>query len=495
MDGIPLIVLAAACAGLVIAVLVLAMRRPAAGSGAGAAEEAARLREDLREATVRAQFAAGLQEKLDAAEARAVAAEKELEAVRATAAADRRAHQEKVQELIAFREDMTKQFKALSQDALAAQSDNFTKANKERMEILLNPLREQITKFEKDFKDDGQQRVAQRTAMETLVQTLKEQTASVQAEAGNLARALKSSSQAQGAWGEMILKTILEKAGLREGEEFVTQDHQTTEEGGRHRPDVVVNFPDGKKLVVDSKVSLVAFERCVNCEDEAERAAHLKDHLTSLRRHIRGLSEKDYAQHYGGVDFVILFVPVEGALSLAIQNDPEIQADAVTRNVMIASPNTLLMGLRTVQNMWTRERQHQNAQAIAERAGKLYEKFVGFVDDLEKVGASIQRAHSQYDTAYGKLTSGRGNLIRQAELLKSMGAQTSKQLPEKMLAMSDDRDDDEAPEAPKTKPGKKGDAQHPERIPGLNGGKADSYDDLSEDEKLVADTISSDTDA
>ncbi|RYD70233.1 MAG: DNA recombination protein RmuC, partial [Verrucomicrobiaceae bacterium] len=261
-------------------------------------------------------------------------------------------------------------------------------------------------------------------------------------EAGNLARALKGQAQTQGAWGEMILSTVLEKAGLREGEEFVVQESHTLESGERLRPDVVVNFPDGKKLVVDSKVSLVAFERCVNCDDEAERAAHLNEHLKSVRNHIKGLSGKDYARLYGGVDFVILFVPVEGALSLAIQNDPNIQTEAVERGVMIASPNTLLMGMRTVQNVWMREYQNRNVTKIADRAGKLYDKFVGFAEDMEKIGVSLNNARNAYEDARGKLASGRGNLVRQAEELKKLGAKTSKKLPEPLLALGDDGDDE-----------------------------------------------------
>jgi DNA recombination protein RmuC len=523
------IVLGGFCAVLAIAVLALAFRTSAAvrterrleheRDDVRAALEAERAalrqaqaelqtaREDLREAAVHAARAPALEAKLQESEARANAAEKELEVTLTRASEREQAAQEKLQALADFRVEMEKQFKALSADALTAQSESFTKANKEKLEVLLAPLKEQINRFETDFKQDGQQRVAQRTAMETLVQSLKEQTTQVQNEAGALARALKGQAQTQGAWGEMILKTILEKAGLREGEEFVTQDSRTTEDGARHRPDVVVNFPDGKKLVVDSKVSLVAFERCVNCEEEAERAAHLKEHLTSLRRHIRSLSEKDYAQHYGGVDFVILFVPVEGALSLAIQNDPEIQSEAVSRNVMIASPNTLLMGLRTVQNMWTRERQSRNAEAIAERAGRLYEKFASFVVDLEKVGDSLSGARKQYDAAYGKLTGGPGNLVRQTELLKTMGARTNKQISDRTLALSDEREEEEMPDKAKAKPETKaepqeqtkpakprGKANHPEHVPGLNGG-AKNYDGLSEEEKLVADSISQDWDA
>jgi|JI10StandDraft_1071094.scaffolds.fasta_scaffold108613_2 DNA recombination protein RmuC len=353
-----------------------------------------------------------------------------------------KASAEKIDALSQFRDDMENKFKLLSLEVLKEQSQTFGDTNKEKLEVLLGPLKREIEQFKTDFKSDGEKRAEQRGAMEQLVGILKAETSKVRDEAGNLARALKGQAQTQGAWGEMILSTVLEKAGLREGEEFVVQESHTLEGGERLRPDVVVNFPDGRKLVVDSKVSLVAFERCVNCDDEAERAAHLNDHLKSVRGHIKGLSEKDYARLYGGVDFVILFVPVEGALSLAIQNDPNIQTEAVERGVMIASPNTLLMGMRTVQNVWMREYQNRNVTKIADRAGKLYDKFVGFTEDLEKVGASLNNARSAYEDARSKLASGRGNLVRQAEELKKLGAKTSKKLPDPLLALGEDGDDD-----------------------------------------------------
>lgn len=353
-----------------------------------------------------------------------------------------KASAEKIEALTQLRQDMEDKFKVLASEVLKEQSQTFGETNKEKLEVLLGPLKLEIEQFKADFKTDGEKRAEQRGAMEQLVGALKVETNKVRDEAGNLARALKGQAQTQGAWGEMILSTVLEKAGLREGEEFVVQESHTLEGGERLRPDVVVNFPDGRKLVVDSKVSLVAFERCVNCDDEAERAAHLSEHLKSVRTHIKGLSEKDYARLYGGVNFVILFVPVEGALSLAIQNDPNIQTEAVERGVMIASPNTLLMGLRTVQNVWMREYQNRNVTKIADRAGKLYDKFVGFAEDLERIGASINNARNAYEDARSKLSSGRGNLVRQAEELKTLGAKTSKKLPAPLLALGEDGDDE-----------------------------------------------------
>ncbi len=354
---------------------------------------------------------------------------------------------EKIEALSQIREDMEARFRLLSRDILKEQSETFGEANKARLDLLLEPLKREIEQFKTEFRTDGEKRAEQRGAMEQLVGVLKQETVKVRDEAGNLARALKGQTQTQGAWGEMILATVLEKAGLREGEEFVIQASHTLDNGTRLRPDVVVNFPDGRKLVVDSKVSLVAFERCVNSDDEAARSAHLNEHLKSLRGHIKDLSGKDYSKLYGGVDFVILFVPVEGALSLAIQNDPSLQGDAVERRVMIASPNTLLMGLRTVQNVWAREYQNRHAAEIADQAGRLYDKFVGFVEDLEKVGSGLTTARNAYEDAFSKLTSGRGNLVGRAEKLKKLGAKASKKLPGAVLALEDDREEDEAPDA------------------------------------------------
>lgn len=437
-----LIGVAAFLAGAFLAALivfVLTTRRANA-----AREELSRTKGDLREAAVKAGQADDIRAKLDQSEARLHQAEKDLESLRSRAEEREKAHQEKVETLIAFRQDMEKEFKTLADQALEKQSRTFAETNQEKVQMLLNPLREQIKNFETAFQKDGHTRTEQTTTLRHMFEQLEKQTGQISKEATDLTNALKGSTQQQGAWGEMILETILEKSGLREGEEFVTQNTaHTAEDGTRLRPDVVVNLPNEQKLVIDSKVSLLSFERCVNCEEEAERNAHLKSHINSVRNHIKGLSAKDYAQLYGGVDFVVLFVPIESALSLAIQHDSEIQSYAASNNVMIASPNTLLMALRTVQNLWRIENQNRHAQEIASRAGALYEKFAGFAEDLEKVGLNIDRARNAYDDARKKLSTGRGNLVRQAEMLKEMGAETSKSLPDKLTALSHHEDGEE----------------------------------------------------
>lgn len=446
----PILIAALFAAGLVLgglAVYVLAALPRARAAAAAEAEaeeheaEANRLREDLREATVRAQQTGALAEKLEKAEAGWRQAERELEASRASAAERDKAHRQQVETLTEFRQAMEEKFKALAGEALEKQSETFAKNNQEKVTLMLSPLKEQITKFEAAFKEDGNTRSAQTATLRHMFEQLEKQTGQISKEATDLTNALKGSAQQQGAWGEMILETILEKSGLREGEEFVTQTGaQTTEDGNRLRPDVVVNLPNDQKLVIDSKVSLVAFERCVNCEEEAEREAHLKRHLASVRNHIKGLSGKDYSQLYGGVDFVVLFVPIESALSLAIQHDSEVQGFAASNNVMIASPNTLLMALRTVQNLWRIENQNRNAQSIAEEAGKMYDKLALFVSSLEGVGSSLAGAQKSYDKAMNQLSTGRGNVLGRAEKLKRMGASASKSLPSSLT--SEDAEDE-----------------------------------------------------
>ena len=252
-------------------------------------------------------------------------------------------------------------------------------------------------------------------------------------ETHDLTQALKGKSQTQGAWGEMILSTILQRSGLREGEEYVTQESHSTDEGARLRPDVIVKLPDDKRIVIDSKVSLSAFTDYVNEGDPVAKAEHLTRHVVSMRGHIKGLSRKEYHQ-VTGLDFVIMFVPIEGALAAALQDDPALTGFAAEHNVAIGTPTTLMLALRTVANVWHVERRNKNAEEIAERAGKLYDKFVGFIVDMRALGGQLEKARRTYDDALGKLSTGSGNLVRQTEMLKELGAKTSKALPLELAA-------------------------------------------------------------
>lgn len=346
-------------------------------------------------------------------------------------------HSQRLDEVKSAREEMQKTFRLTAEDILKTSGAELNKQGTERLQVLLTPLREQLGKLEQQVTQDAEKRTAQTTQIATVMQTLHSDAKRMSDEAHNLTRALTSSSKTQGDWGELVLQNILEQAGLREGYEFFTQETKSSEDGRRLRPDIVVEMPGAQRLVIDSKVSLTAFKDTVRDDaSEAERGAALKAHITSVRAHIKSLGAKDYAALYEGVNFTLMFIPLEGAASLALQNDPELSTFAWEHGVMIATPTTLMMAMRTVQNLWTIDRQNQNARAIAERAGALYDKFEGFVSDLDAVGNRIDQAQAAWSDARGKLVAGRGNVIRQAEMLKTLGAQTKKALPEDLVAAS-----------------------------------------------------------
>jgi len=322
-----------------------------------------------------------------------------------------------------MRLQMTNEFKVIANDILTSNSEKFTKQNKEQVDALLNPLREKIGEFQKGLIDD-------RAAMGERIKILSEESMRMATEANNLTRALKGNSQTQGAWGEMILSTILERSGLREGEQFVTQQTYGDGDGGRLRTDVEVMMPNGDSIVIDSKVSLTAFETFTNSDDPEARAEHLAAHIASIRAHIKTLSGKDYQRHArSGMDFVLMFVPIEAAFSVAITEDPLLIDFATSQGVFINTPTTLMSVLRTVRNVWDIEKRHQNAEQIAERAGALYDKVAGFVGTMDKLDKSLEGARRSFDDAKSQLSSGRGNVLRQVEMLRELGAKSGKTLP------------------------------------------------------------------
>lgn len=428
------IVVSAALAGL--ALLIDRKRRSLDRELAQARERNSAMQGDLKAAAAKLERVAALEAELAGERDRANSAEQGLAGATASLAA-------REQSLAELRNEMEGRFAALAQTVLSKQTETLTAVSQERLEGLLGPLRGQIDKFEKAFVDDGKARADQTATLRSQIAMLGLGAEKVQLEAGNLAKALKGQVQVQGAWGEMVLHTILEKSGLRRGEEFFIHDTRHAD-GRRLQPDVVVNLPGGEKLIVDSKVSLTSFEKCVGCEDDAERGVHLRGHASSLRNHIKGLADKDYSANYQGVDFVIMFVPIEGALSLALQNDPEIASYALTRNIFIASPTTLLLALRTVENLWRVERQNRNAEEIAKTAGKLYGSFVKFLGEIKTVGAALGKAHDEYEKAYKRLGTGRDNLVRLSERLRDMGARTNDAIPDDVLAISESAGEEEA---------------------------------------------------
>ena len=258
-------------------------------------------------------------------------------------------------------------------------------------------------------------------------------------DAQNLVKALKGDTKAQGDWGEIQLERILERSGLRKGEEYTIQESFTTEEG-RKRPDVIVNLPEEKKIIIDSKVSLVSYEKFVSAEDEEQKNIHIKSYIDSVKRHIKELSEKKYQSLFdvGSLDFVLMFIPIEPAFSLAIQYGENLYVDAYDKNIIIVSPSTLLATLRTIANIWKQELQNRNVLEIAKQSGALYDKFVSFTEDLISVGNRLDQAKGSYVDAMKKLTDGSGNLVRRAEKIRELGAKTSKQLPQSLVNRADD---------------------------------------------------------
>jgi len=335
---------------------------------------------------------------------------------------------------------MTGEFKLLAEDVMKVHGENFSKHNKEQIDGLLAPLREKLTEFQQGLQTANMESVKERATLGEQIRALSNASAKMTLETANLTRALKGEAQTQGAWGEMILGSILQRSGLREGEEYVVQQTQPTDDGQRLRPDVIVELPGGQRIVIDSKVSLIAFEAFVNAENDEGRQLHLARHLASIRGHIRTLSGKEYHAAAGSkLDYVVMFIPIEGALAVALQGDAQITAFAVECNVAIATPTTLMIALRTVANVWQVERRNRNAEAIALRAGRMYDKFVGFVQDMSTLDNRLGQARTAFDDAMGKLSAGQGNLVTQIERLKALGAKTTKSLPAALIA--DDQPD------------------------------------------------------
>lgn len=334
-----------------------------------------------------------------------------------------------------LQEKFTKDFEILANKILEQKSEKFTLLNKENIQNILNPLNEKIKLFEEKVDKNSNDFIERHAELGKQLQFLNEQNLKISEEAINLTRALKGDTKMQGNWGEMVLERVLERSGLEKNSEYFVQQNFTNDSGKRVMPDVVIHLPGDKKMIVDSKVSLNAYERYINENDSLAKAKHLKDHLISVKRRVEELSAKNYHALYQmeSPDFVLLFIPIESAFAIASHEYPALYSDAFEKNIIIVTPTTLLAVLKTIDTMWQNEKQKENALEIAKQAGALYDSFTNLTEDLLKVGKQIGTVQNTYDTAMKKLT-GKGNLVRKVEKLKKLGASASKQLDPKLIA-------------------------------------------------------------
>ena len=345
------------------------------------------------------------------------------------------ANEDKIRLLQEAEQRLIQQFENLANKIFEQKTEKFSAANKQGLDALLTPLKDQIEGFKRQVSDHYVKEGQERASLKTEILTLKQLNQRITEDAAALTKALKGDNKQQGNWGEVVLDRILSQSGLREGHEFHTQSQYRSEEGKAYKPDVIVDLPNDKQVIIDSKVSLSAYERYFNEEDEGQRDVYLREHVTSIRNHIKELGKKDYQKLEGvrTLDYVLMFIPIEPAFLLALDKDPELVKLALDNNIMLVSPTNLLVALRTINNIWQYEYQNQNAQHIAKKAADLYDKFVSFTDDMQGLGRAMDTLSKRYEGAMNKLSEGRGNLVRRAEEFKAMGVQSSKKIDPKLL--------------------------------------------------------------
>jgi DNA recombination protein RmuC len=365
---------------------------------------------------------------------RNLALEKEVSELKTRLEEERRQAEKRLAELKEAKETMQKEFRSLASQIMEENSQRFGKVSRERVEEVLKPLQQQVSEFRKRIELVHDQETKEMATLLNEIRTLKDLNRQISEDAVNLTRALRGESKQQGIWGEMVLERVLEASGLREGEEYEREVSLQDAEKRRYRPDVVVHLPDDRDIIIDAKTSLVAYERYVNADSDEEKALYAKHHLDAVKQHIDRLSDKGYTRLEGvnTLDFIFMFMPIEGALMLALQTDPTLYDKAFAKHIVLVSPTTLLVALRAVENTWRHDRQNRNALEIARRAGALYDKFVGFAEDLERVGKQLDTVQKTYANTWNKLKDGRGNIVRQIEDLRELGARASKQMPKKL---------------------------------------------------------------
>lgn len=347
---------------------------------------------------------------------------------------------EQKEEVENLQEKFTKEFKLLASEILESNSNKFTKQNKENLDLLLNPLQKKIVAFEDKVEKSQKESVGMHSALKQQLEGLKDLNQQMSKEAINLTNALKGDSKAQGDWGEVQLEIILEKVGLKNGVHYSTQGGYRDEDDNLKKPDVIINLPDSKHLIVDSKVSLTAYEGYYSAEIETDKTESLKKHILSIRKHIKELGDKRYQDLYGikAPDYVLMFVPIEAALLIALNENDKLYLEAFDKNVVLVTTSTLLATLSTVSSIWKQEDQKKNVMEIARQAGALYDKFAGFLEDLKGVGKKLDDAKKDYSSAMNKLVDGRGNLINSVEKIKKLGVKTKKSLPDAFLSRASD---------------------------------------------------------
>ncbi|MEC8587316.1 MAG: DNA recombination protein RmuC [Pseudomonadota bacterium] len=410
-----------------------------------------RLTSKEKELAMSAAELAAVKEVLGKSQSEFMRSKEELAGLHARSELERSQFDERIAFIERSKEQLGESFKNIANDLLESKSKSFSQSSKENITALLSPLQEKITQFEKRVEETYDKESKERFSLAREIKSLQALNNKISEDAVNLTNALKSDNKAQGAWGEFVLESILEKSGLTKGREYEVQVALKAEDGSKSQPDVIVHLPESRDIVIDSKVSLKAWDAFCSSDKGSDRDALLKQHIASIRQHVKTLSAKDYQNLTGlnSLDYVFLFMPVEAAYSTAVQVDRELFQYAFDRNIIFVVPSTLLTTLRTVQNLWRLAQQNQNANEIADRAGALYDKFVAFVDDLEEIGGRIDATRKSFEKARNKLVSGRGNLVKRAEALRELGAKTSKKQNTKLVDLADDGDEAEEVLQPK----------------------------------------------
>jgi DNA recombination protein RmuC len=408
-------------------------------------EDAAALREKLAAETERRAVAdekssriPGLEEGLEKAKLENILLQTKLSELETRLEDERKSAEEKLGLLQEAREQLKMEFQNVANKIFEDKSRKFTEQNRENIEGVLKPMREQLLDFKKKVEDVYDKESKDRVSLLNEIIHLKTLNERISEDALNLTNALKGQSKTRGSWGEMILERVLEESGLQKGREYEVQTMYASDEGQRRHPDVIVHLPEGKDIVIDSKVSLTAYEKFCSADTEEKRNKRLKEHIISVRAHIKVLSEKRYEELEGirTLDFVLMFLPIEGAFWTAIESEQGLFNEAFDRNIMLVSPSTLLATLRIINNIWRYEDQNKNALIIAKKAGDLHDKFVGFVEALDDVGQKIDRARESYQTARNRLSEGKGNLVRRSVELRQLGVKAQKELPEGLVAQA-----------------------------------------------------------